>query len=71
MSLFSKQQFRSAFVISTALCICGCGTPRASQTLARNAPDLGAFEVGQPPLEFGRRAYFKWNEGWAPWETVR
>ena len=33
-----------------------------------SAPDLGAFEVGNPPLEFGRRAYMKYNEGWAPWE---
>jgi hypothetical protein len=32
------------------------------------APDIGAFEVGGPPLEFGRRAYLKHNEGWAPWE---
>ena len=34
------------------------------------APDLGAFEIGRPPLEFGRRAYLKWDEGWAPWETL-
>lgn len=32
------------------------------------APDLGAFEFGKPPLEFGRRAYLRWDEGWAPWE---
>ena len=32
------------------------------------APDAGAFEVGNPPLQFGRRAYLKYNEGWAPWE---
>lgn len=32
------------------------------------APDLGAFEVGTAPLEFGRRAYYNYNEGWAPWE---
>jgi len=31
-------------------------------------PDIGAFEVGAPPLEFGRRAYLKYDEGWAPWE---
>jgi hypothetical protein len=31
-------------------------------------PDLGAFEVGAPPLEFGRRAYCKYDEGWSPWE---
>ena len=32
------------------------------------APDLGAFETGNPPLEFGRRAYLKYDEGRCPWE---
>ena len=32
------------------------------------APDLGAFEVGALPLEFGRRAYLNFHESWAPWE---
>ena len=32
------------------------------------APDLGAFEVGAAPLEYGRRAYYYYDEGWAPWE---
>lgn len=32
------------------------------------APDLGAFETGAPPLQFGRRAYLRYDEGWAPWE---
>jgi len=32
------------------------------------APDMGAFETGRPPLEFGRRAYLGHREGWAPWE---
>jgi hypothetical protein len=32
------------------------------------APDLGAFEVGAPPLEYGRRAYMSYDEGWRPWE---
>ena len=31
-------------------------------------PDLGAFEVGAAPVEFGRRAYLRYDEGWAPWE---
>ena len=35
---------------------------------AGKAPDLGAFEVGTPPLQFGRRAYLDFNEGRAPWE---
>jgi hypothetical protein len=30
-----------------------------------SAPDVGAFEIGLPPLRFGRRAY---NNIWAPWE---
>jgi hypothetical protein len=32
---------------------------------AGRAPDLGAFEVGRPPLRFGRRAA---GNVWAPWE---
>jgi hypothetical protein len=32
------------------------------------APDLGAFEVGNPPLVFGRRAHLNFDEGWTPWE---
>ncbi len=32
------------------------------------APDLGAFEVGNVPLQFGRRAYLKYDDGWAAWE---
>jgi hypothetical protein len=43
--------------------------PNFNDDFTGKAPDLGAFEVGRPPLEFGRRAYVKWNEGWAPWET--
>jgi hypothetical protein len=30
------------------------------------APDLGVFEVGRSPLEFGRRSFLKWSEGRAP-----
>jgi len=32
------------------------------------APDLGAFETGTPPLQFGRRAYISYNDERAPWE---
>ncbi|MHC4146534.1 MAG: right-handed parallel beta-helix repeat-containing protein [Planctomycetota bacterium] len=32
---------------------------------AGEAPDLGAFELGRPPIRFGRRAT---NNIWAPWE---
>ena len=49
----------------------GAVLPNFNDDFTGQAPDLGAFEIGRPPLEFGRRAYVKWNEGWAPWETVR
>ena len=45
--------------------------PNFNDGFAGPAPDLGAFELGRPPIEFGRRAYLKFDEGWAPWETVR
>lgn len=32
---------------------------------AGKAPDLGAFELGRPPIRFGRRAA---SDIWAPWE---
>ncbi len=32
---------------------------------AGKAPDLGAFELGRPPIRFGRRAI---ENTWAPWE---
>lgn len=44
--------------------------PNFNDGFVGKAPDLGAFEKGAPPLEFGRRAYVRWDEGWAPWETV-
>ena len=47
----------------------GAVVPNFNDDYVGKAPDLGAFEVGRPPLEFGRRAYLKWNEGWAPWEA--
>ena len=33
-----------------------------------SAPDLGAFEKGAPPLQFGRRAYLEYDQELAPWE---
>lgn len=42
--------------------------PGFNDNFAGEAPDLGAFEVGTPPLQFGRRAYLEQNEGRAPWE---
>ncbi len=32
------------------------------------APEPGAFELGNPPVQFGRRAYLNFNEDLAPWE---
>ena len=34
-----------------------------------SAPDLGAFETGAPPMHFGRRAYLRYDQDLAPWET--
>jgi hypothetical protein len=42
--------------------------PGFNDNFAGKAPDLGAFEVGKPPLQFGRRAYLNFNEERAPWE---
>ena len=46
----------------------GTVIPGFNDNYVGNAPDAGAFEVGSPPLEFGRRAYLKYNEGWCSWE---
>ena len=42
--------------------------PGFNDNFRGKAPDLGAFETGAPPLEFGRRAYLKYDEGRCPWE---
>ena len=39
-----------------------------NESYAGAGPDLGAFERGRPPIEFGRRAYLEYHEGWCPWE---
>jgi hypothetical protein len=46
----------------------GVVLPGFNDNYKGTAPDLGAFEVGSAPLQFGRRAYLKFNEGWAQWE---
>jgi hypothetical protein len=46
----------------------GAVLPGFNDDYKGDGPDLGAFEFGAPPLEFGRRAYLEYNEGWAPWE---
>ncbi len=48
----------------------GAVLPNFNDDFTGKAPDLGAFELGRPPLEFGRRAYLKFDEGWAPWEIL-
>lgn len=46
----------------------GQSLPGFNDDFIGKAPDLGAFEVGRPPLQFGRRAYLRHDEGWAAWE---
>jgi hypothetical protein len=48
----------------------GAVIPGFNDDFAGRAPDLGAFEQGRPPLQFGRRAGLRWDEGWAPWEIL-
>ena len=43
----------------------GALIPGFNDDYTGKAPDLGAFEVGRPPLRFGRRAH---STVWAPWE---
>ena len=47
----------------------GVRLPGFNDEFAGAGPDVGAFEVGRPPLEFGRRAYLARDEGRAPWES--
>jgi hypothetical protein len=46
----------------------GVVIPGFNDGFAGKGPDLGAFETGNPPLQFGRRAYLNYNEGRCPWE---
>lgn len=43
--------------------------PGFNEDFKGDAPDVGAFEIGHPPLEYGRRAYLSYDEGWCPWEV--
>lgn len=54
--------------INNPLIDSGTLLPGFNDDFIGKAPDLGAFEVGLPPLQFGRRAYLNFNEGRAPWE---
>lgn len=49
----------------------GVRLPGFNDDFVGAAPDVGAFEVGRPPLEFGRRAYLGRDEGRAPWESYQ
>ena len=46
----------------------GAILPGFNDDFKGTAPDLGAFEFGNPPLQFGRRAYLNYDDGWAPWD---
>ena len=54
--------------IKNPLIDAGAVIPGFNDNFKGKAPDLGAFETGAPPLQFGRRAYLNYDEGWAPWE---
>lgn len=54
--------------ISNPLIDSGTILPGFNDNFMGKGPDLGAFEVGTPPLQFGRRAYLNYNEERAPWE---
>lgn len=56
------QQIRNPLIDS------GVVLPGFNDDYVGKGPDIGAFEVGAPPIEFGRRAYMKYNQGWAAWE---
>ena len=43
----------------------GVKLPNFNDDYTGKAPDLGAFEIGRPPIRFGRRAI---GNLWAPWE---
>ncbi len=43
----------------------GARVPNFNDDYSGRAPDIGAFEIGRPPLRFGRRAG---GNIWAPWE---
>lgn len=46
----------------------GIVLPNFNDNFTGSAPDLGAFETGTPPLQFGRRAFLGFDQGRAPWE---
>ncbi len=56
------------YQIKNPLIDSGILIPGFNDDYVGKAPDIGAFETGAPPLEFGRRAYLRYDEGLAPWE---
>lgn len=46
----------------------GIVLPGFNDDFKGKGPDIGAFEAGSPPLQFGRRAYLAFDEDRAPWE---
>ena len=54
--------------INNPLLDSGAIIPGFNDKYTGKGPDIGAFETGTPPLEFGRRAYLGYDEGWAAWE---
>lgn len=54
--------------ISNPLIDSGVLLPGFNDGFSGKAPDLGAFETGNAPLQFGRRAYLSHSEGRVPWE---
>jgi len=43
--------------------------PGFNENYKGSAPDIGAFETGTPPIQFGRRAYLSHDQDRAPWEN--
>jgi hypothetical protein len=54
--------------IKNPLIDAGVILPGFNDEFSGKSPDIGAFETGKPPLQFGRHAYLNYNEGNAPWE---
>jgi hypothetical protein len=46
----------------------GALIPGFNDNYKGTAPDIGAFESGVSPLQFGRRAYLNFDDERAPWE---
>ena len=54
--------------IKNPLIDAGIILPGFNDNFKGSAPDIGAFETGTPPIEFGRRAYLSHDQERAPWE---